>query len=195
MIWGQVSDCWALIALLHAGSTKSPLYLSMFQLEMPLDSFLQFVVLVELAWAILRPSKLLNPVRSVIGLSILTAALGFILWPIAGILPIAQFPPAYRALFHLIYTVSILRVAIFVLFAAGSQVLGINWRNRELQVATGLGFYSLVSLGATLIHSHQTSSCAWHIVDVMTSVSYLISLVYWASVFLKSEAPRREFSP
>jgi hypothetical protein len=195
MVWGLMSDCWGLLTLQHSGSAQSSLYLRMFLIEMPMDAFIQFVVLVELAWAALRPFKALQPVRSVVGLSILTVAFGFILWPLAGLLPIAQFPPIYRSLYHLGYTVSILRVAIFLLLAAASQILSINWRNRELQVATGLGFYSLVSLGATLIHSHQTSAAAYHIVDVLTSVGYLVSLSYWATVFLKSEAPRQEFSP
>ena len=194
MIWALASDCWGFYALQHAGNT-SALYLKMFQIEMPLDSLIQLAVLVELAWAVLRPFKMLNPLRTVIGVCILMLVLGLILWPVSGMLPIAQFPVPYRNLYHLGYTVSLLRVAVFALFAAGSQILAISWRNRELQVATGLGFYSLVSLGATLVHSHQTSAAAYHLVDVVVNVSYVVALAYWSTVFARSEAPRQEFSP
>ena len=40
------------------------------------------------------------------------------------------------------HTVSILRILFFLVLAGGSQLLSIGWRDRELQVATGLGFYS-----------------------------------------------------
>jgi hypothetical protein len=195
MVSGLISDSGALLTLMHTGGPGSALYFRMFQIEMPLDSLIQFGVFVELAWSALRPFKSLRPLRAIVGLTILTAILGVGLWPLAGMLPIAHFPPSFRALYHLSYTISILRVAVCFLLAGCSQILAINWRHRELQVATGLGFYSLISLGATLIHSHQSSAAAYHLVDELTSVSYFVSLIYWSSAFLKSEAPRREFSP
>jgi hypothetical protein len=83
----------------------------------------------------------------------------------------------------------------FLLLAAGCQVLALGWRDRELQVATGLGCYSLVSFAATIVHSHQKIGMQYHWVDVVVSLSYIGSLGYWLVSFVQAEAPRREFTP
>lgn len=194
-VYCLLSDCWAITTLLHRGGIQSAAYFNMFRVETCLDALVEFAVFIELAWSALRPFKALRPLPSVIGLTILGAVLALVLWPVAGLLPIAEFVPAYRALYQLCYTISILRLAIFMLLAGFSQILAIGWRNRELQVATGWGFYALVSVVATIYHSYQTDVAAYHFIDVMTNVSYLLSLVYWCVVFSKSEAPRKKFSP
>jgi hypothetical protein len=74
-------------------------------------------------------------------------------------------------------------------------VLSIGWRDRELQIATGLGFYSIVSLLVTLIHSHQTWSPQYHWLDLASSIGYLGSLTYWVLSFATKEQKRKEFSP
>jgi hypothetical protein len=53
-------------------------------------------------------------------------------------------------------TFAILRVVLFLVLAIASHWLAIGWRNRELQIATGLGLYSLGSLVGTLAHQHQS---------------------------------------
>jgi hypothetical protein len=79
--------------------------------------------------------------------------------------------------------------------AACSQLLAIGWRNRELQVATGLGFYSLVSLAAEVLHKHQLGDMRYHHVDQAVIISYICSLAYWVVSFAQKEAVRQEFSP
>jgi hypothetical protein len=87
-------------------------------------------------------------------------------------------------------------VASFLVMASFSQLLSIGWRDRELQVATGLGFYSIVSLLVVLLHSHQsTDSLQYHKLDVMEAVSYLCTLSYWVLCFATKEQKRKEFSP
>ena len=98
-------------------------------------------------------------------------------------------------LLRLQQTFSILRVVFFLVIAGSSQVLALGWRNRELQVATGLGFYSLVSLGATMLHAHQSAASRYHLVDQFVAASYFCSLLYWTVSFAQKEAPRQEFSP
>ena len=83
----------------------------------------------------------------------------------------------------------------FLILAGSSQVLSIGWRDRELQVATGMGFYSLVSFGAILVHTHQTSFPQYRALNEIVVASYLCSLLYWVYSFAQQEAERREFTP
>jgi hypothetical protein len=79
--------------------------------------------------------------------------------------------------------------------AGFSQLLAIGWRDRELQVATGLGFYSIVSLLVTLYNSHQVDKNLIHEFNVAVSLSYLGTLGYWVLSFAAKEYQRKEFSP
>jgi hypothetical protein len=92
-------------------------------------------------------------------------------------------------------TVSILRIGFFLILAGCSQLLSIGWRDRELQVATGMGFYSLVSLGAALLNTHQASLVQYKHLNQFVIGSFLCSLLYWVASFAQKEAQRREFTP
>jgi len=74
-------------------------------------------------------------------------------------------------------------------------LLSIGWRDRELQVATGLGFYSIASLLVTVLHSHQAMGTQYHWIDQALSVSYLGTMTYWVFSFATKEQERKEFSP
>ncbi len=100
-----------------------------------------------------------------------------------------------RGIVHVQQTTSILRVLFFLTLAACSQFLSLGWRDRELQVATGLGFYSLVSLGAAMIHTHQTTVYQYKHLNQFVVASYICSLAYWVYSFAQQEAERREFTP
>jgi hypothetical protein len=98
--------------------------------------------------------------------------------------------------FRLQQTPAILRAVFFLALAAFSQLLSIGWRDRELQIATGLGFYSIVSLAVTILHTHQISGTqSYQIMDRVASFSYLAALAYWAYAFATQPAERREFTP
>jgi hypothetical protein len=98
--------------------------------------------------------------------------------------------------FRLQQTPAILRAIFFLALAGFSQVLSIGWRDRELQIATGLGFYSIVSLAVTILHTHQlTGTQPYHWLDVLAGVSYLAALGYWVYAFATQPAERREFTP
>lgn len=92
-------------------------------------------------------------------------------------------------------TVSIVRILFFLTLAGCSQLLSIGWRDRELQVATGLGIYSLVSIGAAMLRTHQTSLSQYGRLNQIVVASYVLSLLYWVFSFAQREAERREFTP
>lgn len=165
--------------------------------ESMLDFALQFCVLVEVAWSVFRPYQKSLPRYSVWILGTLIAAVGIAIWPFVN--PVspahAVMMVQWRMLVRSQQTVSILRVLLFLVLAGFSQLLSIGWKDRELQVATGLGFYSLVSLSITVWHSHQTTDVQYRSLEGLLAAIYVCPLLYWVFSFSQKEAERREFSP
>jgi hypothetical protein len=191
LVWSVVSD-----AISMAITTWHPsLYVKCFLIEMPLDCALQFVVLVELAWSALRPARSLLPRWTLAAIAFLIFAVGAAVWPLAGFTQLHGITPLSHLLLRILHTVSILRILFFVALAAGSQLLSLGWRDRELQVATGLGFYSLVSLAGAVIQAQMAVATQYHYIDQIVAGCYVVSLVYWVVSFAQKEAPRHEFSP
>lgn len=190
LIWTVISDVAG-----YAVKSNPQYYFQFFRYEMPIDSVLQFGILVELAWSVLRPMRSVLPRRTIPLICGLILIAGAIVWPLTSFTVIRGLSPDWMSLLRLQQTFSALRVLFFLGLAALSQFLAISWRDRELQVATGLGFYSLMSLGAALLHTHPELPTQFHRIDSFVAFSYLCSLFYWAVSFLQKEAPRQEFSP
>lgn len=163
--------------------------------ESMLDGALQFCVLVELTWSIFKPYRKTLPPATAVVLGILIAIAGMAIWPFTSAPAFAHYSHQWQLLGRLLQTDSILRVLFFLALAGCSQLLSIGWKDRELQVATGLGFYSLVSLTVTMVQSHQVAGPQYRMVAHFEEATYLCSLVYWIFCFAQKEAERREFSP
>ncbi len=171
-------------------------YFQAYATQTVLDSALMFCVLVELAWSVLRPLRASLARRSLLVVAVLILLAGAAIWPFAALPGLAHVTSAkVLTLVQLQQTISILRVLVFLLFAAGSQFLSIGWRDRELQIATGLGLLSLVSLTVTMLHSHLTTASRFHYLDEVVVTSYVCCLLYWAVSFAQKEAERRAFTP
>jgi hypothetical protein len=170
-------------------------YLISFLVMQILDTVLQFAVLIELGWSILRPLQSRLSTRGLILVVLLIAVLGAVIWPFADIHGGAGLSTAFRNIIHLQQTTSILRVLFFVLLAGCSQLLSIGWRDRELQIATGLGFFSLVSLAADMLRQHMGMTQNFNALNRLVTVSYICSLFYWVFSFTQKEAEPREFTP
>jgi hypothetical protein len=171
-------------------------YYRYYLVEMTVDSLLQFSVLVELAWSVLRPVRSSLPRATIYVVALLIAVAGLVIWPLATQTVPPKFDAGGALLFHLQETFAILRIVCFLVMASFSQLLSIGWRDRELQVATGLGVYSIVSLLVLLLHSHQRAPDAtYHQLDLLVMVSYLGTLSYWIFSFAAKDQKRKEFSP
>ena len=172
-------------------------YFRIYVVEMVLDSIFQFAVLVELGWAVLRPMRASLPRHSILILALLFAAAGAVIWPIsAHMIQAGDLTKSGVQFVHAQQTIAVLRVVIFLALAGFSQLLSIGWRNRELQIATGLGFYSMCSLAITVIHTHQLATGRpYRILDQVGVASYICSLVYWIFSFSQQEQERQEFTP
>ncbi len=164
--------------------------------ETVIDSPLLFCVLVELAWSVLRPIRASLPRRSLLVVIALILVIGAIIWPFAALPGLVHVTSKQGLLFaQLQQTVSILRILFFLVLAAGSQLLSIGWRDRELQVATGLGFYSLVSVTVAVLEAHETTESQVYHLNQLVVAGFLCSLLYWLVSFAQKEAERREFTP
>jgi len=174
-------------------------YFNTYFISSIIDSILQFCVLVEVAWSIFRPFKASLPKHTVWFLAGFLALTGAVIWPFAKNPAFAHIPPQWHTQWDMLgrfmQTDSLLRVLFFVVLAACSQLLSIGWRDRELQIATGLGFYSLVAVGVAAIQSQVGELNHYRDLQLLTVSSYLASLAYWAFSFAQKEAERREFSP
>lgn len=191
VLWALIVDCGMLI--LHAASSK--LYVPFYVVEVPLDSLLQYGILVELSWSVLRPFRASLPRWIVPGISVTVAVLAACAWPFANIKGFVGLPANWPFLLHLEQVFAILRILFFLVLAAGSHALSIGWRDRELQVATGLGIFSLVSLAGAIVHTHQVYGANFKLVYRFIAISYLCSLLYWLYSFAHKQATRREFTP
>jgi hypothetical protein len=192
MCWSLLSD--VLLSTLQSLPTAT--YFRIYEIQMVIDSAMIFAVLVELTWSVLRPIRGSLPKRAWIGIAVLIALAGLLLWPIAGFtVPVHKLSLAWLNFFRLQQTFAILRVVVFVGMAGFSQLLSIGWRDRELQVATGLGFYSIVALGVSVMQAHKMIGPQYHWLDAVVSASYLGAMVYWVFAFATKEAVRQNFTP
>jgi len=194
LVWGVLSDLVS-SEVRHTAGIYSHAYLITYLTIQILDSALQFAVLIELGWSILRPLRASLSSRALIFVVLLIVALGAAIWPFANVHGMAGTSEAWRNIVRLQQTTSILRVLFFLLLAGSSQLLSIGWRDRELQIATGLGFYSLVSLAVDMLRQHQAFGPKYAAWNQLLAVSYFCSLLYWIFSFAQQEAERREFTP
>jgi hypothetical protein len=191
IVWGLAGDSAVLIQRTLMPSQS----LYPFEIETYIDSLFQYLVLIELAWSILGPIRRSLPKGFLLGISLIIAAAAVLAWPLSGIKETLGIPRQLLIALHAQRSFAILRILFFLALACCSQFLRISWRDRELQVATGLGFYSLVSLVGTMVHSHQVFGWQYFYVDLAIACSYVLSLVYWVFSFVQQEAARREMTP
>ena len=179
-----------------SGHFKSDTFFHIYFAHAIIDSAFMFCVLVELAWSVLRPVRASLPRSSLVLLGILILVAGAAIWPFAALPGFAQSTTREGLIFiQLQQTTSIVRILVFLVLAGGSQLLSIGWRDRELQIATGLGLFSFVSLTISVLQTHQTTAAQYTRYDRIVTASYLFCLLYWVVSFAQREAERREFTP
>lgn len=190
--WAALTDTAGLLIV-----NKSPAAYSQYYFyELIPDSIFQLVVLIELAWSVLKPSKSILPKGAIYVVAGLVVLAGLLAWPLAGMTIPTNLSFRGEIYVHVQQTFAILRVVFFLVMAGFSQVLSIGWKDRELQIATGFGFFSIVSLIVAVLHSRQEiGTHAYHLLDNAYSASYVGALGYWAVSFVTKEQERKEFSP
>ena len=193
-IWDLLSNCGG-FASAHIFHSSYSGYLTIYLAETIIDSALQFGVLVELAWSVLRPIRPSLPRTSLLIIAVLILGLGALIWPFTVFSTLPHYSLEFRSVLYLQRTVSILRILVFLVIAGCSQWLSIGWRDRELQVATGLGFYSLISLAVSIVEPHLSTSAQYVRLNQFQIASFLCALLYWIASFVQKEEVRQEFTP
>ncbi len=147
LVWDILSNVGAFVVIHYFPEH----YFQVFFAEAIVDSALILCVLVELAWSVLRPVRSSLPRSALVLVGVLILVAGAAIWPFTALPGLAHSTSRNGLLYtQLIQTVSILRILFFLVLAGGSQLLSIGWRDRELQVATGLGLYSFASLAVAV---------------------------------------------
>jgi hypothetical protein len=195
VVWSLLSDIGIYLVQRHFAGVSAHGYLIGYVVQTVVDSTLQISVLIELAWSILRPLRPSLSRRTLPLVVLVIFAVGAAIWPFTSVHGLEKLSPLWHNLVHLQQTTSILRILFFMALAGCSQLLSIGWRDRELQVATGLGFYSLVSLAVVMWRTHQGISSQFAVVNLIGESAYFCSLLYWVFSFAQKEAERREFTP
>lgn len=189
--WALLSDVGAYT--IHHFAPGS--YWTAYLIQLAVDSALEFGVLIELSWSVLRPLRPSLSRSAPVVVGALVLAVGAAIWPFVSVPGLAGAVPRVRLLVELQQTTSILRVLFFLVLAGFSQLLSIGWRDRELQIATGLGFFSVVSLAVQMALTHLAFGPQSNRFNRFVVASYLCSLLYWVFSFAQKEAERREFTP
>jgi hypothetical protein len=166
-----------------------------------LDYLLQFLLVVEIGRNVFAPSKRSLPFRL---WPIVTVAILICTILAAAFSPRLQ-PNGLNASAQSFATVTlglaVLKVLLFAALAGFAQLLGIGWKNRVLQLASGLAFYGAVSLLVQLAISHigdlnQVSySAHYQQLTQIQSAGYICTLLFWAWSFSRNESPRKDFTP
>ena len=191
-IWALCSDAVATAISFYSPKGYS---LNFYFATTVIDLAMQLSVIVELAWSVLRPLRGGLSRSAVWVVTGLILAVGTAIWPFADTSRIGLPSRTWHLVVQMQQTVSILRVLFFLGLVGCSQLLSIGWRNRELQVATGFGFYSLVSLGVAAVNAHLSTAGQFRQLYWVVAISFLVSLLYWVYSFAQQEAERREFTP
>jgi hypothetical protein len=189
--WSLVSDLGQYAAATYYPGIAFRLYFA----SLAIDSLFQFGVLIELSRSVLRPIAKMLPRWTLVAVAILIALICAAIWPLASSPDFSQYSSLSRRLVHLQQSFSILRILFFLVLAGCSQLLSLGWRDRELQIATGLGFFSIVNLSVVVLHTHQVRGAQYHLFDQIVAACYSCTLLYWAYCFAHQEAKRREFTP
>jgi hypothetical protein len=158
---------------------------------LPLQYLIELGVLLEISWNVLRPVHMSLPAGSIrifIG-AVALALLGGVLlaWHLDNTGDKLQ---EFRGPLDL--TVGLLRMLIFAATAGFAQLLGIGWKNKVLQLATALSFYSAVDLVVSLVQRYSGASSTLEDIRLV-AFTFEIGFLVWA--FTTKEVRRREFSP
>jgi hypothetical protein len=189
--WSLISDLGQYAAVNYYPAA----YFRLYFISLAIDSLFLFCVLIELSRSVLRPMAKMLPRWTPYAVAILIALVCAAIWPLANSPEFSKYTPLSRVFVHLQQSFSILRILFFLVLAACSQLFSIGWRDRELQIATGLGIFSMLSLSAAVMHTHQVRNAQYHLLDQIVAASYSCCLLYWAYCFAQQEAERREFTP
>lgn len=184
---GSEAACWFILRY-SPGS-----YLRFYLVDMTADFLFQFAILAELAASVLRHNRGIRAGRVL--LALLMALSCTLLWFLAKWVNPSGLPLDQMLYVILLQAFAVLRVAAMLAIVWWSSLQGLQWPERELRVASGLGFYSVVCLAVIVLHTHNMDGTQYHWLDQIQAFSYFCVLSYWVLFFAKKEPNRRNIRP
>lgn len=198
LIWSLINDLGGFLLIRRFPGSGFNVYLS----STIIDAIFVLCVLVEVSMSVLKPVQTWLPRWAILAVTLLIALSGLAIWHFIKFpgFERLQAEHQYQIIAHLQLTVSAVRVLFFLVLASLSQLLCIGWRDREFQIATGFGFYSITSLSVALLHMNLGAGTPelnrqYHLLDTAVGVSFLLSILYWIVCFALKVPERREFTP
>ncbi len=194
--WGLLSDLGGFLLIRRFPNTELRIFLA----STIIDSIFMFCVLIEVSMSVLKPVRALLSKWAIILVAGFIGAAGGLIWFLVKFPGFDKLQGDFQTIGHLEFTVSAMRLLFFLLLAGLSQLLSIGWRDRELQIATGFGFYALASIAVGIMHwnlgaGNPGLDRQYHLLDQMMSACYSGSLVYWVFSFVQEVPERRKFTP
>ena len=195
---------WVLMAavgwLLAASRLEQNAYNRLFLISSIFDAVFMFAILVEMSMSVLKPVKSILPRWTIVAVAGMIGAVAYAVWHIASPPGVLKLSKISQYIIRCDTTTSVLRILFFVSLAALSQLLSLSWRDRVVQISTGLGFFSIVSLGVTFLHMNQgvggeRLNSVYHVLDRVVACSYIVSMFYWLVSFAQDVRERQEFTP
>lgn len=155
------------------------------------DAVFQVSVLIELGRVTLRHNRVRSPGRPLIALLLVVATL--IVWSLARWTSPAQIPQSLFLAIRMRQIFAVLQFASLLTLIWLSTIRGLRWPGRALQVASGLGFYFLIDLTVTILHTHQHIFGRQFLsLDLLAGFSYLAVQIYWLVCFLRRQEGQQE---
>lgn len=190
----------AMSSTVAAVKLPSEVYNRLFFVSSILDALFLLSILVEMSMSVLKPVKAVLPRWTLLAVIALVGTVASGVWRIASPPGAMKLSKMSQYIIHLDNTTSVLRILFFVSLAALSQLLCLGWRDRVVQISTGLGFFSLVSLCVTFLHMNQGVGGShlnelYHLLDRIVVGSYIASMMYWLVSFARDVRERQEFTP
>jgi len=181
LAWNLFSDT-VMSPLSHWSAAE---FLRLYQVETRIDLVAQTMVLIEITWKLLRP-VFTDRRRGVIAVLAATATLLVLLiWPMTAILTDLPYP--YDAVVRLGQTEQILGVTWIIVLGITSVILSLPWRDRLVQIATGLFSYSLAGVLVILYRRLTGIDSHGNWLQPLTILAYIGVLIYWMRSFAVQE--------
>lgn len=184
---GSDAAGWLVLRFVPSG------YLLFYLIDMTVDTALQLAILGELSASAVRQNHAVRPSRTVLGLLVALACA--LLWSLAKWIVPTGAPITQTLYVVLQQAYAILRVAALLGLAWWSSLQGLLWPSKELKIASGLGFSSVLSLAIFILHTHDMSGAEYHWLDQIQVIGYFCALSYWVLIFAKKDQKTRNTCP
>lgn len=192
LAWSLINDVGEYLLLRRFPGHARQIYLA----GAIIDAAFVFGVLIEISMSVLKPIRASLPRWTIVAVAILIAVVCAAIWPFSTPPGANPLDHSFQIIVQMRLTASVVRTLFFLALAGFSQLLSLGWKDRELQVATGFGVYSLISLLAALLHGSIAPSLEqFRLLDEIVAASFICSMVYWVISFAQKVPERRKFTP